>query len=197
MLDYLHKFAVLADIQVNILIHSHVLQPFSIIAQVNQLLNLSFAEMRPKVSLVFCEDFWLSLLSPQLMSKRRFNDNFLKNGSIVQSDGQCIRDSTHILIVVIHSKLRVLNASNLLTKRLNERRGSSLAAISVVGGLKTSVDEHNGTHVLDAVVAISEVVHRLELFVDNSDTGFVGPAGNRLDIGSGLALVCKLFVDSL
>jgi hypothetical protein len=47
------------------------------------------------------------------------------------------------------------------------------------------------------VVTISKVVHRLELFIDNSNTGFVGSAGDFLDICCGFSLVGKLLVDSL
>jgi hypothetical protein len=50
---------------------------------------------------------------------------------------------------------------------------------------------------LNAVITISEVVHRLELFVDNSDAGFVGSAGDFLDIRCGLAQIGKFFVDVL
>jgi len=46
------------------------------------------------------------------------------------------------------------------------------------------------------VVTISEVIHRLELFVDDSDASFVSSASDLLDIGSGLALVSKLLVNS-
>jgi hypothetical protein len=50
---------------------------------------------------------------------------------------------------------------------------------------------------LDAVVAVSEVIHWLELFVDDSDAGFVGSAYNSLDIGGGFAHIGKLLVDFL
>jgi hypothetical protein len=39
------------------------------------------------------------------------------------------------------------------------------------------------------VVAIGEVVHGLELFVDDADAGFVGAADDFLDVGGGFALV--------
>jgi hypothetical protein len=49
---------------------------------------------------------------------------------------------------------------------------------------------------LDAVVAIGEVIHGLELFVDNADAGFVGAAGYFLDVGGGFALVGEGLVDA-
>jgi hypothetical protein len=50
---------------------------------------------------------------------------------------------------------------------------------------------------LNAVITISKVVHRLKLFVDNSDAGFVGSACDLLDICGRFSLVGKLLVDSL
>jgi hypothetical protein len=47
------------------------------------------------------------------------------------------------------------------------------------------------------VITISKVVHRLKLFVNNSDACFVGPAGDFLDIGGGFAHVGKFLVDIL
>jgi len=99
--------------------------------------------------------------------------------------------------VVIGGELWVLDTLDLLTEGLNERRGSGLTSISVVGGLKTSVDEHDRGHILDAVIAIGKVIHGLELFVDNSNAGFVGAAGNFLDIGGGFTHILKLVVNGL
>jgi hypothetical protein len=50
---------------------------------------------------------------------------------------------------------------------------------------------------LDAVVAVGEVVHGLELLVDDADAGFVGAVGDFLDVGGGLAQVGELLVDDL
>ena len=50
---------------------------------------------------------------------------------------------------------------------------------------------------MDAVVTIGKVVHGLELFVDNSDAGFVSAAGNLLDVCGRFAHILKLVVNSL
>jgi hypothetical protein len=50
---------------------------------------------------------------------------------------------------------------------------------------------------LDAVVTIGEVVHGLELFVDDSDASFVGTAGDVFDVCSAQAPIGKLLVDIL
>jgi hypothetical protein len=47
------------------------------------------------------------------------------------------------------------------------------------------------------VVAVGEVVHGLELLVDDADAGFVGAVGDFLDVGGGLAQVGELLVDDL
>jgi hypothetical protein len=50
---------------------------------------------------------------------------------------------------------------------------------------------------LDAVIAIGEVVHWLELFVDDADACFVGSAGDGFDVGCGFAFVLESLVDVL
>lgn len=50
---------------------------------------------------------------------------------------------------------------------------------------------------LDAVVAVGEVVHGLELLVDDADAGFVGAAGDLLDVLGRFAHVFELMVDVL
>jgi hypothetical protein len=89
--------------------------------------------------------------------------------------------------MVVLCELRVLDTLDLLAQGLDERRGCGFSAIGVVGGFKTTVDEHDGGHVLDAVVTIGKVVHGLELFVDNSNTSFVCAASDILDISSRLS----------
>jgi hypothetical protein len=184
MCPCLHKLAVLADIQVNILINCHSLQPFRIISEIDQLLDLLLAVMWSKVSLVLSQDFWLGFLSPQFMSQWRLNNNLLENSSVIQNDRQGIGDGAHIFVMVILCELWVLNALDLLAKGFDKRRCSGFSSISVVGGFETAINEHDGAHVLDAMVTVSEVVHGLELFVNDSDTSFVCAAGDILDIGS-------------
>jgi len=48
---------------------------------------------------------------------------------------------------------------------------------------ESAVHEHDCSHILDAVITISEVIHRLELLVNDSDTSFVCAASDFLDIG--------------
>jgi hypothetical protein len=47
------------------------------------------------------------------------------------------------------------------------------------------------------MVTIGKVVHGLELFVDNSNAGLVGTAGDVFDVRSAQASVGKLLVDIL
>ena len=57
-------------------------------------------------------------------------------------------------------------------------------------------DEHRGYHVLYAVIAVGKVVHGLMLFVDDTDAGLMGAAGDGFDVFCRLALLCELGVDS-
>jgi hypothetical protein len=50
---------------------------------------------------------------------------------------------------------------------------------------------------LDAVVAVGEVIHCLELLVDDADAGFVGAVGDFLDVCGSLAQGGELRVDDL
>lgn len=86
--------------------------------------------------------------------------------------------------MVILCELWVLNTLDLLAERFDKRRCSGLSSISVISSLETTVNEHDRAHILDAMVTISEVVHRLELFVDDADTGFMCAAGDVPDVGS-------------
>ena len=50
---------------------------------------------------------------------------------------------------------------------------------------------------MNAMIAIGEVIHGLELLVDNANTSFMSTAGNLLDIRSGLTHVSQLLSDML
>ena len=56
-------------------------------------------------------------------------------------------------------------------------------------------DEHGRDHVLDAVVAVGEVVHGFVLLVDDADAGFVRAAGDGFDVFGRFALFGELGVD--
>jgi len=194
---YLHKLVVLGDIEINILINRHALQLLAIISEINQLLDLRLAEVGSQMSLVLGENLRLGLFSPQSMSQRSLNNDLIEHGAVVQSYGQRVGDGAHVLIVVVLGELWVLDALDLLAQGLDEWGGGSLAAIRVIGSFETSVNKHDGSHVLDAMVAVGEVVHGLELFVDDADAGFVCAAGDLLDICCGFAHICELLMNGL
>ena len=81
--------------------------------------------------------------------------------------------------------LWVLDAGGVAADGLNEWRGGGLAAVGVVGCVETVEDEHGRDHVLDAVVAVGEVVHGFVLLVDDADAGFVGADDDGCDVGGG------------
>jgi hypothetical protein len=99
--------------------------------------------------------------------------------------------------MVVLGELWVLDTLYACAERLDKRRGGGLATVGVVGSLEAVEDEHDGGHVLDAVVAVGKVVHGLELFVDDADTGLMRTDGHVLDVFSGFAELLEFGVDVL
>ena len=54
-----------------------------------------------------------------------------------------------------------------------------------------------GKTYLDAVVAVSEVLHRLELLIDDTNAGLVRTVYDALDVLGGLAHRLELLVEAL
>lgn len=153
--------------------------------------------MRAEVALVLGENDGLGLVTAETVAERSLHSDLLEDGAVVELDSEGVGDGAEVGVVVVLGVLGVLNALDLLAEGLDELRGSSLTTVSVVGGLKTAEDEHDGAHVLDAVVTVGKVVHGLELLVDDADAGLVGAAGDSLDVGSGFAKSLKLVEDLL
>lgn len=149
------------------------------------------------MTLVLGEDNGLSLLTAETVAKRSLDDNLLQDGAVVELDGEGVGDGAEGGVVVVLGELGVLNTLDLLAEGLDELRGGSLTTVSVVGGLEAAEDEHDRAHVLDAVVTVGEVVHGLELLVNDADASLVGAAGNALDVGGGLAHGLELVEDLL
>lgn len=72
---------------------------------------------------------------------------------------------------------------------------SSFGAVRIVGSMKAVEDKHSGYHVLDAVVAVGEVVHRFVLLVDDPDAGFVSANDDGSNVCCCLALLLESDVD--
>lgn len=77
----------LLNIQINIFINIHRLKPFLVKTKLNELLNLGSVIVSFKVSLVLGEDFRLRLLATQAVAERGIDDDFIKNGTVVEGDG--------------------------------------------------------------------------------------------------------------
>ena len=149
------------------------------------------------MTLVLLKNDRLSLLTSETVAKRSLNSNLVKDGAVVELDGEGVGDGSESGVMVVLGVLGVLNALDLLAEGLDELRGSGLTTVSVVGGLEAAENEHGGAHVLDAVVTVGEIVHGLELLVDDADASLVGSASDGLDIGSRLALGLEDVVDLL
>ena len=153
--------------------------------------------MWAQVPLVLLEDNWLSLLTSDSVTERSLNNNLLKHGAVLKADSEGVWNGAEGRIMVVLGELWVLNTLNLLSQALDQWGGSSLAAISVVGSLQASVDKHDRSHVLDAVITVSKVVHWLELLVNDADAGLVGAARDMLNVLSRLAHGNQLLADFL
>lgn len=184
----MHKLAALNSVQVNVLINGGRLELLGIQVELHKLLDPGLGVVRAKVALVLLEDDGLGLLAAKTVTKRSLNSDLIEDSTIVKLNGKSVGDGSELGVMVILGVLRILNTLDLLSERLDKRRGGSLTTVGVVGGLETAKDEHGGAHVLDAVVTVGKVVHGLELLVDNSDASLVGSASDGLDVGSRLAL---------
>lgn len=193
----LDKLGLLDSVQVNVLIDRHGVDSLSIDTELDELLDPGLGVVRAEVTSVLLEDDGLGLLTSETVAERSLNGNLLEEGAVVELDGQGVGDGSERGVVVILSVLGVLNALDLLAEGLDELRGSGLTTIGVVSSLETAEDEHGGAHVLDAVVTVGEVVHGLELLVDDADASLVCSAGDGLDIGGRLALGLEEVVDLL
>lgn len=193
----LQELALLDSVQVNVLINSHAVELLAVLAELDKLLDAALGQVRTEVALELLHDDGLSLLTAETVAKRSLNGNLVEDGAVVELDGQGVGDGTEGGLVVVGSVLGVLDALHLLAQGLNQLRGGSLATIGVVGSLEAAEDEHDGAHVLDAVVTVGEVVHGLELLVDDADASLVRAAGDGLDVGGRLAHGLELVVDLL
>ena len=193
----LDKLALLVDIKVNILINGHGLELLGVLAKSDELLDLVGAEVGLQVTLVLGEDVGLGLLATETVAEGSLDNDLIEEGAVVELDGETVGDGTEGRVVVVSGELGVLDALDLLAEGLDELRGGGLGTVRVVAGGQAAEGQHDGAHVLDAVVAVGKVVHRLELLVDDADAGLVGADGHLLDVGGGLAHGLELGVDLL
>lgn len=185
------------NIEIDILVNIHVIQSLMILAQRNQLIDMLSRIVRTKMVPVLLEDLGLGLLTTPLMSQWCLNDLLGENGAVLESDGQGVGDGALLRVMVIPGELGILDAGDALAEGFDELRGCGLGFVGVVGGLQAVEDEHGGDHVLDAVITVSEVLHGLELLVDDADAGLVGSVDDALDVLGGLAHLPELDVDAL
>jgi hypothetical protein len=154
-------------------------------------------EVRCQVTLELLHDLRLGLLTPEPVAERRLDDFLLENGAVLERDGQGVGNGALLGVMVVLGELRVFHAGDLLAQRLDELRGGGFAAVAVVFGDQAVESEHGGDHVLHAVVAIGEVVHGLELLVDDADAGLVGAVDDVRDVVGALAHGGELLVEVL
>src|ERR1700753_3001621 len=149
------------------------------------------------MSLILLQNLWLGLLSSQPMSKWCFYNLFLQDSTILQCNCQGVRNSPLSWIMVISGELWILNTANSLSQALYKLTGSSLAAINVISGLETVENEHGCNHVLNAVITIGKVIHRLELLVNDANASFMRAIDNLVNVCSRLAHSLELLIETL
>jgi hypothetical protein len=193
----LHKLAALNSVQINILINRGRLELLGVQVELHQLLDAGLGVVRAKVALVLLQNNGLGLVAAETVAERSLNSDLVEDGAVVELDGEGVGDGAELRVMVILGVLRILNTLDLLSERLDQRRGGSLTTVGVVGGLETAEDEHGGAHVLNAVVTVGKVVHGLELLVDDADASLVSSACDGLDVSSRLALRLEKVVNLL
>jgi len=149
------------------------------------------------MALILGHDVGLGLLTTETVTEGSLDNDLRQDGAVVELNGETVADGAQGRVMVVLGELGILDALDALAEVLDERGGGGLAAVDVVAGGQAAEDEHGGGHVLDAVVAVGEVVHGLELLVDDADASLVGAAGDGLDVGSRLAHLLELVVDLL
>lgn len=202
------------DVKVDVLVDIVVLQLRAVPAHLQQLVDAGLIKVCLDMTLVLGQNLGLGLLTTEAVTKRSLNRDLLKHSAVVQSDSQGIGDGTLGRVVVVGGKLGVLNTADALAEVLKQGGSSSLRAVRVVGGSQAAENEHSGNHVLDGglaeaqllefrctylhtVVAISEVIHLLELLVNDADACLVCTVGDLLNVLGALAHGSKLGVDLL
>ena len=179
----------LLDVQIHVLIHAHILQLLLILPQLDQLVHLLRLKVWSQMSLKLLQYLRLRFLPPQLMSQRGLHHRLLEYRPIFQRHGKSVRYGTHVGIVVGSCEFGVFDTGNTPPQFLNKGRRGGLGPIGIICGVETAKDEHGGYHVLDAMIAVGEVVHGFMLFVDDTDAGFVGAAGDGFDVFCRFALL--------
>jgi len=190
-----------------------VLQLRAVPAHLQQLIDASLIEVRLKVTLVLRQNLRLGLLTTETVAKRSLDGDLLEDGAVVQGDGQSVRNGALGGVVVVGGELGVLDTADALAEIFKQRGGGSFGAVGVISGGQAAENEHGGNHVLlrsakaqfpefhgtylHTVVAVGEVVHLLELLVNNADACLVCAVGNFLDVLGALAHGGKLGVDLL
>lgn len=149
------------------------------------------------MTLVLGQNLGLGLLTTETVAKGCLDGDLLENSAVVQGDGESVGDSTLGGVVVVDGELGVLNTLDALAQVLDQRGGGGLGSIGVVGGCQAVERKHGGNHVLNTVVTVGEVVHGLELLIDDTDAGLVCAVGDLLDVLGALAHLGELLVDDL
>jgi hypothetical protein len=154
-------------------------------------------EVRCQVTLELLHDFRLGFFASEPVAERRLDDFLLKNSAVLERNGQRVGDGALLGVMVVLGELRVFHTGDLLAQRLDELRGGGLAAVGVVFSGEAVESKHGGDHVLHAVVAVGEVVHGLQLLVDDADAGLVRAVDDVRDVVRALAHGRELLVQVL
>lgn len=109
------------DVQVDVLVDIVVLQLLAVPAHLEQLIDASLVEVRLEVALVLGQNLGLGLLAAQAVAQRSLDGNLLKNGAVVEGNGQSVGDGALGGVVVVDGELLVLNAADALAEILDQR----------------------------------------------------------------------------
>src|SRR5204862_3223922 len=105
------------------------------------------------------------------MAQRILYRHLASPGSVFEENLQLVRDRALPGIEIIARVALVLDADHLGAQRVDARVPGDV--VFVVGGGEIALDQADGNHVLDAVIAIRRIVQRTFL-VDDADRRLVG-----------------------
>ena len=156
------------------------LQALLIAAQLENRLAPLLRKAAGEVPAKFLFEQGNAFVAAAAMAQRILYRHLASLGSVFEENLQLICDRALPGIEIIARVALVLDADHLGAQRVDTRVPGDV--VFVVGGSEIALDQADGNHVLDAVVAVGGVVER-SLLVDDADRGFVRDDLDFLDVG--------------
>src|SRR5712691_4278600 len=155
------------------------LQARLIAAQLDNGLALFLRKPAVEVPAEFRFEQGNAFLTAAAMADGIFYRHLARSDSVPEENLQLVRDRALPGIEIVARIPLVLDADHLGAQRVDARIPGDI--VFIVGGGQVALDQTDGDHVLDAVVAIRRVMER-SLLVDDADRRFVRHDFDLLDV---------------